>query len=168
VGRSDVKTVFDRVVAYDLTTGRALREFKPAGGISGLALSPDGSTLAIAGLIDQQTREARLSRISVDGADSRELYKSVRAVQKTVLFDKIAWTLDGREILFTESDRNNNFRLLRISAEGGKAEYTGFEATGIISIDLHRDGSRIAYSAAEQVQEIWALDNLQSIWEKPR
>jgi Tol biopolymer transport system component len=169
VGRSDAKTfVFDRAVAYDLTTGRALREFKPDGGISGIALSPDGSTLAIAGLIDQQTREARLSRISVDGADSRELYKSVRAVKKTLLFDKIAWTRDGREILFTESDRNNNFRLLRISAEGGKAEYTGFEATGIISIDLHHDGSRIAYSAAKQVREIWALDNLQSVWEKQR
>ena len=63
------------MVVYDLTTGRALREFKPDGGISGIALSPDGSTLAIAGLIDPQTREARLSRISVDGADSREAYK---------------------------------------------------------------------------------------------
>ncbi|MBZ5636985.1 MAG: hypothetical protein LAO55_28000 [Acidobacteriia bacterium] len=51
---------------------------------------------------------------------------------------------------------------MRLPIEGGKPESTGMEieATRNQNLDLSPDGSRIAFSNAKGVQELWALDNV--------
>ena len=54
---------------------------------------------------------------------------------------------DGRRILFAGSNGGDNWQIMQIPVEGGKAEFTGLEVTGKqFLLDLNSDGSRIAFS----------------------
>src|SRR5262249_51963419 len=133
---------------------------KPEGGISGMALSPDGRTLAILKVKDDKTGEARLSVIGVDDKAGREIYGSILQVGRMIQAERMSWSRDGKAILVSEAIQGDNWRLLRIPIDGGKPAYTGLEATGLQIISPSPDGSRVAYSAAQQNQQIWALDNV--------
>ena len=51
---------------------------------------------------------------------------------------------------------------MRIPEDGGKPEFTGLEhSTFIVSFDLNKDGSRLAFSSDEfSGWEVFSLDNV--------
>jgi Tol biopolymer transport system component len=158
----------DRILAIDLNTGQQKQVCRLTAtfGFVGLQLSPDGGTLAIR-YQDQETRRTHLARVAVDGSGYREIYTGDAGVQH----NHFAWSKDGRRILFGVQQEDKNI-IMAIPAEGGKAETSGFDLkaagapkqlSNLLNISLSSDGKRLAFSAANQVQELWAIDNLLSV-----
>ena len=160
---------WDHIMAIDLPTGQArpifrlpetvaLNQGAEAGGAGlAIALSPDGRTLAI----NCRTRgEVRLALVHADGSDYREIY-SFKALRVS---DKLAWTNDGRKIVFaTSGSMNGDWQIMRIGVDGGKPEFTGLTVKALSTFDLSPDGSRIAYSttaAGTSTDELLVIDNL--------
>jgi Tol biopolymer transport system component len=123
-----------------------------------IALSPDGRTLAIS----QRTRtDFRLGLVRADGSDYREIY-SFKAVYVN---DKLAWTKDGRGIVFATAtgSPNGDWQIMRIGVDGGKPEFTGLTVKALNTFDLSPDGSRIAFSTLSggtSTDELSVVDNL--------
>jgi len=147
------------VFAYDLATGQKRVVFTAVPGalVSGLALSPNGRTLALK--LVYPKAERHLILVDIDGKNIRDLHTD------TADFDSVrpqlAWTKDGQTIYFTRSSKGDDWQLMRISAEGGKPEFTGLAGTGTPGIDLYANDSRIAFDDGIQgVSELWTLDNL--------
>jgi Tol biopolymer transport system component len=62
------------------------------------------------------------------------------------------------------SDSNDRWRIMRIPADGGSAEFTGLEVDRLRNFDLSPDGSRIAFEVgANPNWEVRALDYVSSI-----
>jgi Tol biopolymer transport system component len=126
-------------------------------------LSPDGRILAF---WRKETGSAKtyLSTVGVDGANLKDLY--IFRIDSNVAVSQLVWTRDGRSILFSQLSEGKE-QIMRISAEGGKAEFTGVETPAGVSanrsfiFDLSPDGSRIAYSRTnDSPVEVWAADNI--------
>ena len=116
-------------------------------------LSPDGRMWAL-WRVDPQARKAVLGIAAADGSDFRELYSP----GFSTVFTHLAWTRDGRTILFKLQDKP---QIMRIPAQGGAPEPTGIEVTeSMMNMDVSPDGSRLAYSATKAPEQLWSLDNV--------
>lgn len=111
--------------------------------IGGSALSPDGRTIAVA-RDDQATKQTIVTKVDVDGSGYREL--SVLPGMTGTANQTVTWTSDGRGILVAIQTKGTNYQIMRVPADGSKAESTGLEATIQGGFDLSPDGSRIAFS----------------------
>jgi Tol biopolymer transport system component len=108
-----------------------------------LALSPDGLTFA---LVLGDSKKVHLIRVGVDGSGYRIIYSAeVSPNGSTPSQSGLAWTKDGHSILFMDEGKSEQ-RLMRISADGGKTEFTGLTIGNTDAIfDLNRDGSQIVF-----------------------
>ena len=118
------------IVGVDLATGveRPVLTLPGTGipGGIGLAVSPDGATLAVMVLVAPSpvkgtqgaffgpSGEARIFTVGVDGSGYQEVYGSVRQWAGSLIADKMRWTPDGRTIVFVAFDANDNWRLIRV------------------------------------------------------
>jgi Tol biopolymer transport system component len=147
------------ITAFALATGQERKVF--TGGadqrVLGLGLSPDGRTLAFT--VDHLGKqETDVCVVGTDGADFRHLFTDKSESPR--FRPQVAWTKDGRTILFTRLI-SDGWQLMRVSADGGTAEFTGLAGKGITAIDLNPDGSRIAFNdGTQEVRELWSLNNL--------
>jgi Tol biopolymer transport system component len=106
-----------------------------------LALSPDGRTFA---LVLTDSRKFHLIRVGVDGA-FKEIYTADATSGFTPSRSGLAWTKDGRSLLFMNEGKSEQ-RLMRISADGGKPDFTGLTIGSADAIlDLSPDGRRIVF-----------------------
>jgi Tol biopolymer transport system component len=160
---------WDRVVALGVGTGQEKHvltlpgapDTLPRPGEIAIAVSPEGRSLAIA-TYNPKTSTAHLAVAGVDGSAYRDIYtfQSVRTM------DKLAWSADGRSILFASNPDGANWKLMRIGVEGGTAEFTGLAINGLGSFDLSPDGTRIAFdsrAAATSGKELLVIDNLSAL-----
>jgi Tol biopolymer transport system component len=164
---------FDRIAAFDLTTGQpktvlmlpGTSETLPRSGGIGIALSPDGQTLAFT-TINFKTRDAHLALVRVDGSEYHEIYGPFHAL---AVNRGLAWTKDGRKIVFATSadDGSENWRIMRIAIDGGKPEFTGLAISGMTVFVLSPDDSRIAFGtpgkSGSRISELFAIYNLPAL-----
>ncbi len=148
------------IMAHDLATGEE-RELYPSGNEEdyGLVISPDGRELAF---LDYGKPGAVLTVIPTADGEARELPK---------IGSPIAWTPDGRHLLFIktkrlpDSDKVVKTEVWRIPAEGGEPEKV-WEPKGPPhdwTPSFHPDRQRIAYCKGDHVsaqKELWVMDNL--------
>jgi len=133
------------------------RERQVAAEAADFSLSPDGASLAIT-VDDQATRSSVLKIVPVAGGAGREL---LRAPGSGVFTLGLAWTADGRHVLFTKLDRNNDARdLWWVPVAGGEPHKLGLTIDGLSEIRTHPDGRRIAFTAGKYSAEIWETRNL--------
>lgn len=141
------------LVSYD--TGEEHRLTTPPvedTGDQGPVFSPDGQTLAFIRVGHLGVSEIYLQ--PVNGGEARQL-----------TFDKVhvrgvAWTPDGREILFT-SNRVGSFwsdRLWRMPAAGGEATLVAGVGDQIASFAISRRGDRVAYEQLSIDTNVWRID----------
>ena len=91
----------------------------------------------------------------VTGGEPRELF-----VLKKEDFGAIAWTPDGRQLLFVRRDfKGDKFELWRIPAEGGQPQRIGLVLHAMSQMSFHPDGQRIAFDAGQSKQEVWVMEN---------
>lgn len=177
--RNNEASAVTGIVGVDLATGqeRPVATFSPGTGPSdafGLAISPDGTTLAAAAWT-RANAAARIFTVGVDGSNYREI---VGSFETGWLGDTIKWTPDGRRILFVAFDANKQWRIMSVPAGGGQAEFDGLDFDTLApllpglrmfpgnfnNIDLSPDGSRIIASTLTSSKfELWTLDNLLSV-----
>jgi Tol biopolymer transport system component len=171
------------IVGVDLATGIERPIFTlPGAGLPagwGVAVSPDGTTLAVmasTGARSISTGEARIFTVGADGSNYREVFGPFAS--GGFIPDKMRWTPDGRTLVFVDFDANRNWRLMRVPAVGGKAEFDGLDFDTLApriaghrmipgtlwNLDLSPDGSRALVSTQTLgTHELWALDNLPSV-----
>jgi Tol biopolymer transport system component len=168
------------VVGVSLASGEeTLRVTFPGEGFRnppGLALSPDGRTLAVMGWGPQSPSDARLFTVGVDGAGWREIAGPFVANR---VGDVFRWTADGQFILFpvANSDRVG-WKMMRVSASGGQPVFDGFDTTrpsgaitipklaplGPFTLRLSADDSTMYVEQRVQASnELWALENVTAV-----
>jgi Tol biopolymer transport system component len=134
--------------------------------IGGLALSPDGKTLAVS-VRSMRGQPLRIFRIGVDGAGYQELYVD-NDPSSFPIINVLRWTPDGRTLLFGKviekqdpdtrnpegkpmrdvvSGSGGKSQILGLSIDGGAPVFTGLEAQGLNSFDVSPDGSRLIIAA---------------------
>jgi Tol biopolymer transport system component len=140
------------------------REFY-AGPVFGLEFSPDGQHVALVAA-DPSKGSTSLSIMPTAGGKPREILSLKEPeIIKNVFANvpKLAWTLDGRYLLFFKRVRGNP-ELWRIRAEGGQPEKLlemPDEVLMIMNFCVHPDGRRIAFEgiADKQKAEVWVMEN---------
>jgi Tol biopolymer transport system component len=159
-----------RIVALDLETRRGRELYTTdRGSPTHLVVSPDGGQLAF---LDA---DARLNMIPTAGGEPRTLFdrKDLGLRDKECVYGPIAWTPDGRYLLFVREDLPTGLpvigssELWRVPAEGGepqklmKIESLFRKGVMMNPLSLHPDGKRIAFHRGEPRQrDLWVIDNL--------
>ena len=92
------------------------------------------------------------------GGEPRELF----GVQAPEGIFELAWTPDGRHILFGAgtTGQERRFALWRISVEGGEPQELGLSMEGLAlyGLSVHPDGKLIAFTAGVPLrEEVWVL-----------
>jgi sugar lactone lactonase YvrE len=169
IAESDAKTRTFHIHEIELATGERkqiwvsppqadTRLFPPA-----MAVSPDGSALAI--ILLKRPDDGALIRVNTDGSGYREILSSAPLGR-----DGLAWTPDGRALLFLSPKSVNQpsgqFQLMKVSANGGKAEFTGL-ITRDCPIAISPDGRTLAFTNGAESQ-LWSIDNLSAVWRTAR
>jgi Tol biopolymer transport system component len=141
------------IVLLSVTTRETQRLTSPAPpswGDRDPAFSPDGQTLAFIrgtnNLVDD------IFTVPVTGGQPRRLTFDKLRVQS------LAWTADGREIVFS-SNRAGSFSLWRISASGGQPEPLASVSEGALDPTIPAQGKRLAYTQQVNLESnIWRME----------
>ncbi len=122
-------------------------------------ISPDGKKLAYVQRDADQNKDI-INAISVSGGNPKKI--CILDLNKYRIMD-LAWSQDGRFILFSSYDRSEgNCELMRVPAEGGEPEKLGISMSGISYLSIHPDGRQIAFSSPGETKrppEIWVMEN---------
>jgi Tol biopolymer transport system component len=166
------------LIAIELATGteRQVATFpNPSNAEVGLSISPDGSSLVVQTWADQANRLGRLLIARTDGSGRRDLLPSFPADRTLSI---LRWTSDGRSILYFTTAANGDWRLMRISPDGGQPEFAGLDSTRLtgtvripnpgpyspLSMDASPDGTQIVFAYRPALRtELWSLDNVSSV-----
>ncbi len=160
----------DALVSRDLGTGQESLVYHVDAlqkKIGTFSVSPSGRELAFI-LNDQPTRSQALMVLPSAGGEARELLR----VQEPDFISRqagLAWTPDGREIVFRK-----NFELWGIPAPGGEprklapimplsevgaADPSSRKPAGLVGLQIHPDGNRMAFTARGETNEVWVMEN---------
>jgi Tol biopolymer transport system component len=148
------------LIAHDLRSGQDSVVSDKKGLYAGL-VSPDGKRLLLATGTEGYKSQI-LFIMPVSGGEPRELLRI--DVEKEVPFwGSAAWSPDGRYIVFFKGvkGREREWKLWRIPAEGGEAEFLGLNIKGQLTgeLRLHPDGHRIAIDGVMVNLEVWVMEN---------
>jgi Tol biopolymer transport system component len=161
------------IVAVDIDTGteRPIMTLVPAAQSSGAAidLSPDGRTLAVSVPVNTP-RTAKIFTVGVDGTGYREVVSSFATG-----WDNLRWAPDGQSLLFSGSNADTSWRIMRVPVAGGQPVFDGVDQHALQGIlpdlklypsnfngfNLSPDGNRIITSTWTMAKhEIWTIDGL--------
>ena len=157
--RGDYSAKEDSIVRRNLETSRETILFEEDGLIGPPTISPDGRHLAFASPFIPGKGATALHIIASTGGEPREV---VRLGQQELPISSFGplWTPDGRYLLYLTGDgTGKNSELWRVAIEGGRPEKLDLTMEGLGELRVHPDGRRIAFSASQEVDEIWALEN---------
>jgi hypothetical protein len=164
-----------QIGAFHMETGEMRGAFEVPGlaSINGIALSPNGRTLAVTGTPAaplethgmRRRYEQQLARIDVDGANHQVLQPAF-LIAVAGWAQTLTWTRDGRHVLFGESGEfaTPEFgvnRVMRIAASGGSPTFTGLGLPSINTgyLDFDPAGRRLAFNSREVfAPELWVLE----------
>ncbi|MHC4539584.1 MAG: serine/threonine protein kinase [Planctomycetota bacterium] len=121
----------------------------PSWGDRDPAFSPDGQTLAFIRGTNDLVDDIFI--VPVAGGQPRRLTFDKLRVQG------LAWTADGREIVFS-SNRAGSFSLWRISVSGGQPEPLAGVGEGALGPTIPGLGKRLAYTKDNLETNIWRME----------
>ncbi|MBE3132079.1 MAG: PD40 domain-containing protein [Acidobacteria bacterium] len=152
-----------RLVLRQLQSGKEEELYRHPDLAPAMCLSPDGSELAFvirrtarSGVQSQAPAgDTRLMIMPSRGGEAREL----ATAEAPIPLSQLAWTSDGRHILFVRRDKNGA-ALMRVPRQGGKAERLWEIQERMPGFSPSPDGRRVAYFTQENEAEIWVLENI--------
>lgn len=155
------------MVARDLSTGleRVVVDWKANGlrGFHGLAVSPDGASLAFAAMSVRDGAPGRAVFVQTVDGRPRELFRV--AAREFVVVQ--AWMPDGEHVLFTRYTQGQDaavdpHHLWKVSVRDGDARDTTVRIPGFTQpywVALSPNGRRLAYTAGMTSGELWVMEN---------
>jgi len=164
--------------ARDLETGqeRVIVSNNPYSGyVKEGALSPDGRELAFI-RSDSKAHSDVLEVVPTAGGEPRELLRLGEGKEFSA-YPALAWTRDGSQLLFSKSvavsgekqsrvsqvsgsGHVSRTELWRIQPSGGEPQRVGLAIDGTFQdLNIHPDGKQFAFSARENNEEVWVLEN---------
>ena len=149
--RSDQQSKNVRVVARNVKTGQERVVHRPDSFVGGIALSPGGGQLAV---VVSKPGRSLLKVIPAAGGEAREIVPA-----KNIPVNMLAWTADGRRLLFGVGNDNAKREVWLVSAEGGEPRKLDLDMDKMAGFTAHPDGKRIAFTAGGFDNEIWVMEN---------
>ncbi len=147
------------IVMRDLATGEERVVYPHA--VATFALSPDGRELAlkpaISSLDGSPTQPVSIQLMPAHGGEPRIVLRLDDSETNT--FDRLAWSQDGKYVLFAQGPDNAN-ELWRVPAEGGTPQKLAITLPRMNRLSVHPDGRRLAISAGSGKNEVWVMENL--------
>jgi Tol biopolymer transport system component/DNA-binding winged helix-turn-helix (wHTH) protein len=141
------------IYLVSIETGEKRKVTAPSAGSSGdsyPAFAPDGKTLAFIRSSSRATTDLYL--LSLDGGAPRRLTFDNSSIRG------LAWTSDGREIVFASRRGGSIYSLWRIPAAGGTPERVPTIGQSVGSPAISRQGAHLAYTQYLDDQNIWRLE----------
>jgi Tol biopolymer transport system component len=154
------------IVPVDLATGtegEVISLSTPLSGRSmpGMALSPDGRTLALQTWTDETSQFGRLITVSVEDGTMNVIHDGFAGGGWS---DRVVWAPDGRWLLFVQQvqeGRDGHWRVMQVPASGGDITFDGLDSgrlpgtvtypaleTGnVAAIALSPDGKHVVFSS---------------------
>jgi Tol biopolymer transport system component len=162
----------DRVQAIwrrDLATGSEIelkrRPQDDRRPFTSMAVSPDGTEVAYV-IRDDANRTGSIEVIPASGGTSREVLRSPLWIGGSPAAG-LAWTPDGKNILYAHAEPSFGHFIWRVPAQGGEPVNLGFGIKGTPQtrtagyMSVNPNGRSIAFTASDQsVSEVWALENI--------
>jgi len=146
------------IMARDLPDGDE-RELHSGARLNGLSVSPDGTLLAFSEW-DSTSQSASLRVMPVQGGEPRTVHR-LSPGNSFQWRTQYPWTPDGLGILFVKGHdpgSQGDFELWRVGVRDGEARKL-LSMPGMLSVRIHPDGRRIAFSAGESKAELWVLEH---------
>jgi Tol biopolymer transport system component len=148
----------ERVFKRDLRSGATEEIYHaPVGIVRNVAVSPDGSTLALS-LQALDEMKHQIVVLPANGGDARALTPPTNGIFS------ISWTPDGKAILYSmykshldASEQVTN--LWRVGVAGGEPQLVGLEMEAIRYPRFHPDGRRIVFAAGGASFELWVMED---------
>jgi Tol biopolymer transport system component len=148
----------ERVFKRDLRSGSTQEIYRaPVGTVRNVAVSPDGSNLALS-LQALDEMKHQIVVLPAAGGEARALTPPTNGIFS------IAWTPEGEAILYSmykshldASEQKTN--LWRVAVAGGEPELVGLELEAIRYPRFHPDGRRIVFAAGGASFELWVMEN---------
>ena len=142
-----------RILMYDLDTQQKKEIYRSEWQIFRMDVSPDGKQLAF-----WEGKDNTLKLISVDGGQPKVLLKLEEGG-----INSVAWSPDGKDVFFSKTEKGGGktgkCELWRIPSEGGKPEKFELAANGLIDLNIHPEGSLIAFTLWNVDEEVWVMEN---------
>lgn len=170
-GKPGQKGQVSWVTVRDMRTGDETELFRhetpaPVGDmlVNDLSVSPDGSLLAFT---MRRDRQKVIAVVPVRGGAPRDVFRTTPDFH-VPNFASLAWTPDGREILFVRGAAavpGGNTRMARselwaVPVEGGQPRPLGLAAEGLSRVQIHSGTWQLLYQSGIRTAEIWVLENL--------
>jgi Tol biopolymer transport system component len=92
---------------------------------------------------------------STEGGAPRQLLR----LKDKERFWTIAFTPDGRYLLFSRRSEDGKIWLWRVPVEGGEPQRLELGMEGLFELHLHPDGRQVAFDASSNKEEIWVMEN---------
>lgn len=155
-----------KLVRRDMSSGRETELYSDPGLATWLlALSPEGDEIVFA--VNDSTDAARphsrivfnagrLMIVPSEGGEARELAR----LSGPGNVSNVAWTPDGRYVLFLQRRGEAGAALWRVSRQGGDAERVWETDRRMIWFGLSPNGSQAVYATPEVDFEVWVMENL--------
>jgi Tol biopolymer transport system component len=146
-----------RLIKRDLASGDETELYAsqaPGFGLFGLALSPDGRTLAFTE--DLGIGERKLMTVPVSGGAPRELYRGSRSSALHLGM----WTRDGRYVLGAGADSEHQQRVWAFPVVGGDPRKLDLTMQEFGSGDVSPDGRHLVVAGIGVKNELWTIKNL--------
>jgi Tol biopolymer transport system component len=157
VAGGDQSTNLAGFTSYDLATGDAREIWRAPPGwiLRNLATSPGGLQVAFH-VANSQLRRNVIYTLPTSGGEPHEVVR----MEESIAREGLAWTADGKFLLFAQAQGPERNELFRVPAAGGVPESTGLAARGLSLISPHPDGTHLAYTVGQYFRvDIWALEH---------
>jgi Tol biopolymer transport system component len=122
------------------------------------AFSPDGQFLAFGGWIGRNAdARAVIDVVPIGGAEPLERLRA------SDLASFEGWTPDGRNLLYIRRAASKGMGALwRIGAWAGEPQPLGLEMRSLRDVRINRDGTRLTFTAGNQVGEVRVMEHFLS------
>lgn len=141
-----------RILMFDLDTQQKKEVYRSDWQIFRMDISPDGKQVVF-----YEGKDDALKLISVDGGHPQVLLKLEDGG-----INSVAWSADGKDIFFSktiEGNKTGKCELWRVPSEGGEPVKFDFAVEGLIDLNIHPEGSRIAFTLWHVDEEVWVMEN---------
>jgi beta-lactamase regulating signal transducer with metallopeptidase domain/Tol biopolymer transport system component len=124
-------------------------------------LSPNGESIAAGFDERMEKQDGRVRKVIITSSDGGQGNELLRLDKPTGEFSAIAWSRDGRSVLFTVQRAFDIIELWQVNMDARQPRKIAEKNLGwCYSLRVHPDGQRIVFTGAHRFHELWVMENI--------